>query len=99
MFVRTGWVKDRAELVGIADVGGVLTGCPRADNRCLRERGSPRLEVSRIYDCRLHTAGRPAGQAAGCIHPFVYPRHGWSGAWGGFASGSGGANQKGRPLR
>ena len=39
----------------------------------------------------------PSGGAEppGCIHPFVCPRRGGRGAWGGFASGPGGANHRG----
>ena len=48
-----------------------------------------------LCGCRRPMAGHPAGQAAGCIHPFVCPRRAAGGAWGGFASGPGGANQMG----
>ena len=58
-----------------------LTQVPRADDRGLRGKAAPR-RVLRVCGCRHPTAGRPAGQAAGCIHPFVCPRHGWPGGMG-----------------
>ena len=80
----SGWPGSRTgrSPAGVAGAGGVLDAGAREPMIEACGGRLPRSGVLRVCGCRHPMAGRPAGQAAGCIHPFVCPRHGWPGGMG-----------------
>ena len=80
----SGWPGSRTgrSPAGVAGAGGVLDAGAREPMIEACGERLPRSGVLRVCGCRHPTAGRPAGQPAGCIHPFVCPRHGWPGGMG-----------------
>ena len=75
----SGWPGSRTgrSPAGVAGAGGVLdAGAREPMIEACGERPAPQrvLRVLRVCGCRHPTAGCPAGQAAGCIHPFAGPR-------------------------
>ena len=89
---RTG-VKDRAEPGRVSGAGGVLDAGSREP--IIGAAGEGPRTCWGLCGCRRPMAGHPAGQAAGCIHPFVCPRRAAGGHGAGSRQGPGGANQMG----
>jgi hypothetical protein len=93
------WVQDRAEPAGVAGAGGVLDAGAREPMIEACGEGPVPRRVLGVCGCRHPRAGRPAGQAAGCIHPFVCPRHGWPGGMGRVRVRAGRGQSQRRPRR
>ena len=72
----SGWPGSRTgrSPAGDAGAGGVLDAGAREPMIEACGERPPRSGVLRVCGCRHPMAGRPAGQATGCIHPFVCPR-------------------------